>query len=197
MRSSDQPRQAGYILSVALIAIILSGFALATFWFQSRQVETDLLYQQLSARLEHELPREVQYLYAQARASGEVLDRQRIEAQAFINLHARGRRQMVELEKKRQHVKQLVINRVDARRQLRQLGLEVRRAKMWVMLLERKLKTMPQVRREPHSIFRLPPFGGTFRLPPFGGTYRPPSGETWMMPSWTVASTARATAEIA
>ncbi len=171
MRSSDLPRQDGYILSVALIFILMFGLVLATSWFQRRLVETELLQQQLLARLEQELPREIQQVYAQARASGSAPSRQDVEAQAFINLHTRGRRQMVALETRRQEMKRLLEKRVDVRHQLSRLSLEVRRAQMWVLMLEQKLKTMPQVQRAPRS-----------RLPHFGGT---------LMPSWMIASVPR------
>ena len=74
--------------------------------FDGRLLE--LLREQLVARLERELPREVERVYARARAYGSVPSRQLAEAQAFINLHTRGRRAMVALEKERQHFKQLM-----------------------------------------------------------------------------------------
>ncbi len=185
MRSSDQPRQAGYIVSLALIFIISFGILMAVFWYQNRLLETELLQRQLLVRLKRELPPEVRRLYAQARASGSVPDMRLIEAQAFINLHNRGRRQMVALENQRQRVKHLVANRVDARRQLSQLGLEVRRAKMWVLMLEQKLKTLPQVRREPSRTFRLP-LGDT-SVPSWLVASGPPQGRRAQVPRTTTA----------
>ncbi len=158
MRSSRQPRQgAGYIVSIALIFIIMISLVLAITWCQRRAVENQLLQEQLIVRLERELPREIQRVYARSRARGSVPDRRLVEAQAFINLHTQGRRQMVALERERQRMKQLMINRVEVRAQLRRLSLEVRRAQMWVMMLERRLKTMPEVRPTPKQRTRRAP----------------------------------------
>lgn len=79
------------------------------------------------------------------------MSRQHAEAQAFINLHTRGRREMVALEKERQHFKQLMSERVEVRAQLSRLSLELRRAQMWVMMLKRRLDSMPSVRADPRS----------------------------------------------
>ncbi len=166
MRSSRQPRQgAGYIVSIALIFFIMISLVLAITWGQRRAVESQLLHEQLIARLERELPREIQRVYARARARGSVPDRRLAEAQAFVNLHTQGRREMVALERERQRMKRLLINRVEVRAQLSRLSLEVRRAKMWVMMLESRLKTMPEVRPTPkHQTRRLPAVAREHRL---------------------------------
>ncbi len=140
-------REAGYVASIALLFIVFLGFLWAIHWHLRRQVQTELLQEQLTARLEQELPREIQNLYARARAAGSVPDRQLIEARAFINLHDRGRREMVELERQRQHMKHLMAERVEVRAQLSRLSLEVRRAQMWVMMLERRLQSLPLVEK--------------------------------------------------
>ena len=135
----------------------------AIIWFQRRAVETQLLQEQLISRLERELPREIQRVHARARARGSVLDRRLAEARAVVHLHTRGRREMVALERERQRMKRLMANRVEVRARLSQLSLEVRRAKMWVMMLERRLKTMPDVRPTPRSSRGRPPV--TARVP--------------------------------
>jgi hypothetical protein len=150
VRSSRQPRQgAGYIVSIALILIIMMALVTAITWIQRRAVQTQLLEAQLIARLDRELPREVERVYARARARGSVLDRRLAEAQAFVNLHTQGRRQMVALEREREQMKRLMAQRVDVHERLDRLSLEVRRAQMWVMMLESRLKTMPEVRPSP------------------------------------------------
>lgn len=139
-------RDAGFIVTTLLIVLLGIGVVLGVSWVQQRLAETALLRQQLLTRLERELPRELERLAARARASGAAPDRQLLRAQAFINLHARGRREMLELERERQHVKQLVRDRVDAREELARLTLEVRRARMWVEMLQHELDAMPGVR---------------------------------------------------
>lgn len=139
-------RNAGFIVSTLLLVLLCIGVVLAVSWYQQRLAETELLRQQLLERLERELPREIQRLAANAGAAGSAPDRRLIEAQAFVNLHERGRREMLAVERERRRVKELVRNRVDAREELARLTLEARRTRMWVKMLQEKLETMPQVR---------------------------------------------------
>ncbi len=148
MRSSESRRQeAGFIATVALLVMACIFLLWAVSCLARHSVETQLLQEQLAVRLQRELPQEVQRLRAQARASGAVLSRQTLEAQAFINLYDRGRRELLALEEQRQHAKELVAARVDAREELRMLGLAVRRGQMWLIMLEARLERLPQVRK--------------------------------------------------
>ncbi len=148
MRSSDQPQpEAGFIATVALLLIVCLLLVWSVSCLAQRSVENQLLQEQLLARLQQELPAEVRRLDAQARTAGAVAPPQTLQAQALINLYERGRREMLALEEQREVAKALVIVRVDARKELRMLGLAVRRAKMWLMMLEAQLESMPQVKR--------------------------------------------------
>ncbi len=148
MRSSDQPRpEAGFIAIVAMLFIVFILLVWSVSCLAQRSVENQLLLEQLQARLQQDLPLEIRRVAARARASGTVTSPKNLEAQACINLYDQGLKELLALEEQREVAKALVIVRVDAQDELRILGLAVRRAKMWLMMLESHLGTLPQVKK--------------------------------------------------